>query len=107
MPRLSPSRAATTQPQIDMPRARHLAIGHAQLHDADGARTVTVNEAESALGWLARRKGRDGRPLIEPVQLLAGERLRADFTRAHMMPRRAPTGRCRCAGRGATVTSPT
>jgi hypothetical protein len=87
MPRLSPSRAATTQPQIDMPRARHLAIGHAQLHDADGARTVTVNEAESALGWLARRKGRDGRPLIEPVQLLAGERLRADFTRAHMMPR--------------------
>jgi hypothetical protein len=25
--------------------------------------------------------------LIEPVQLLAGERLRAEFTRAHLMPR--------------------
>ncbi len=46
-----------------------------------------VDEAESPLAWLARRKGRDGRALIEPVQLQAGERLRAEFTRAHMMPR--------------------
>jgi hypothetical protein len=38
-------------------------------------------------GWLAHRKGRDGRALIEPVQLLAGERLRAEFTRAGLMPR--------------------
>ena len=36
-----------------------------------------MDEAESPLAWLARRKGRDGRALIEPVQLLAGERLRA------------------------------
>ena len=43
--------------------------------------------AESPLAWLARRKARDGRALIEPVQLQAGERLRADFTRAQMMPR--------------------
>lgn len=84
MPRLSTSHAA---PVIDPSRAQHLAVAQAPLRDAEGARTVTVNEAESALGWLARRKGRDGRPLIEPVQLLAGERLRADFTRAHLMPR--------------------
>ncbi|MGD9766945.1 MAG: DUF6456 domain-containing protein [Pseudolabrys sp.] len=88
MPRLSPSRVTlAAQPHIDPSRARHLAVGEAQLRDAEGVRTVTINEAESALGWLARRKGRDGRPLIEPVQLLAGERLRADFTRAHLMPR--------------------
>jgi len=89
MPRLSASRAAAAvlQPDIETPRARHLAVARAQLRDAEGARSVTVNEAESALGWLARRRGRDGRPLIEPVQLLAGERLRADFTRAHLMPR--------------------
>ena len=43
--------------------------------------------SESPLAWLARRRGRDGRALIEPHQLQAGERLRADFTRAHMMPR--------------------
>ena len=52
-----------------------------------GFSDVTVDEAESPLVWLARRKGRDGRALIEPVQLLAGERLRAEFTRAHLMPR--------------------
>jgi hypothetical protein len=34
-------------------------------------------------GW----RGRDGRSLIEADQLQAGERLRADFTRAHLMPR--------------------
>jgi hypothetical protein len=35
---------------------------------------------------LARRNGRDGRALIEPIQLLVGERLRAEFTRAQLMP---------------------
>lgn len=48
---------------------------------------VVVNDAESPLAWLARRKGRDGRPMIEPAQFLAGERLRADFTFAQLMPR--------------------
>jgi hypothetical protein len=54
----------------------------------DGAPvSVTVNDNESPLAWLARRKGRDGRALITPTQFLAGERLRADFTRAQMTPR--------------------
>jgi len=48
---------------------------------------VTVDEAESPLAWLARRRGRNGRALIEPHQFQAGERLRADFTCAHLMPR--------------------
>ncbi|MBS7539347.1 DUF6456 domain-containing protein [Ancylobacter lacus] len=48
---------------------------------------VRTDAAESPLAWLARRRGRDGRPLIEPHQFLAGERLRADFTRGQMMPR--------------------
>ncbi len=58
-----------------------------QIRDETGFCDVTVDEAESPLAWLARRKGRDGRALIEPVQLLAGERLRAEFTRAQLMPR--------------------
>jgi hypothetical protein len=45
------------------------------------------NAAESPLVWLARRKGRDGEPLIAPEQLQAGEKLRVDFTFAQLMPR--------------------
>lgn len=48
---------------------------------------LQVDLGESPLGWLATRKGRDGAPLISPVQLLAGERLRLDFTRAGLSPR--------------------
>ncbi|MFG1419704.1 DUF6456 domain-containing protein [Xanthobacter sp. V0B-10] len=45
------------------------------------------NLSESPLTWLARRAGRDGRPLVDAAQLAAGERLRADFTRASLTPR--------------------
>ena len=72
---------------IDPFRAQHLELGRRQIRDETGFCDVTVDEAESPLAWLARRKGRDGRALIEPVQFLAGERLRAEFTSAHLMPR--------------------
>jgi hypothetical protein len=74
-------------PEIDRHRAKHLDLGRRQIEGPAGVATITFNESESPLAWLARRKGRDGRALIEPVQLLAGERLRADFTRAQLMPR--------------------
>lgn len=45
------------------------------------------NPAESPLVWLARRQGKDGRTLVDAAQLQAGERLRADFTRANLTPR--------------------
>ena len=80
-------RALANDAGIDPLRAQHLELGRRQIREETGFSDVTVDEAESPLAWLARRKGRDGRALIEPVQLLAGERLRADFTRAHMMPR--------------------
>ena len=59
---------------IDPLRAQHLDLGRRQIHGESGYHDVTVDEAESPLVWLARRKGRDGRALIEPVQLLAGVR---------------------------------
>ena len=42
---------------------------------------------ESPLAWLARRRDKDGRPLIEQVEFDAGERFRADFCFAQMAPR--------------------
>jgi hypothetical protein len=72
------------EPQIDRFRAQHLDVARRTI---DGVGAVTVDDAESPLIWLARRKGRDGRALIEPIQLMAGERLRSEFTRAQLMPR--------------------
>jgi hypothetical protein len=100
---------AAIRPQINAFRAQHLALTRSVLCDQDGARSVTVNEAESPLIWLARRSGRDGRPLIEPRQFQAGERLRADFTRANVMPRMgadwsSPIGRSGGGERGGQFT---
>jgi hypothetical protein len=81
------ARALASDLSVDPLRARHLDIGHRQIRDENGVSNVTVDEAESPLAWLVRRKGRDGRALIEPAQFLAGERLRAEFTRAQLMPR--------------------
>ncbi len=56
--------------------------------EVDGVRTVTnVNMGESPLAWLRQRNGRQGSPLIDDAQFSAGERLRFDFTRAHLSPR--------------------
>ena len=75
------------RPTINDFRARHLALAKRQIATALGQANVTVDESESPLAWLARRRGRDGRALIAAHQLQAGERLRADFTVAHLMPR--------------------
>jgi hypothetical protein len=72
---------------IDPFIAQHLVIDTRDIDGPDGAQNVAIDDSESPLAWLARRKGRDGVPLIAVHQLAAGERLRAEFTRAHMMPR--------------------
>jgi len=74
-------------PAIDCYRGQHLDLVERQIATELGRTNVTVDESESPLAWLAHRRGRNGRALIEPHQFQAGERLRADFTCAHMMPR--------------------
>ncbi len=74
-------------PDVGRLRAAHLSLRDQVVDTPTGARRVTVDDSESPLAWLARRRGRDGQALIAPHQLQAGERLRADFTRAQMMPR--------------------
>lgn len=68
-------------------RAQHLVLSQRQIVIDLGRVSVVVDEIESPISWLARRRGRDGRPLIEVHQLQSGERLRADFTRTLLMPR--------------------
>ena len=53
----------------------------------DGERqTVRRNLNESPLSKLRQHHGKDGRPWLSDAAFSAGERLRADFTRAHLMP---------------------
>lgn len=56
-------------------------VGEASASAAVGRRTVTVNLAESPLGWL-RSRG-----LVSQRQFDAGERLRLDWERAQLAPR--------------------
>lgn len=83
------ARAALVQndSKLDPFLGQHLALAHREVETAVGPVAVAVDDCESPLAWLARRKGKDGRALIEPVQFQAGERLRAEFTRAQLMPR--------------------
>lgn len=52
----------------------------------DGA-AVLINIAESPIGALARRRGKDGSPYLTPAEFQAGERLRSDYTRGQILPR--------------------
>jgi hypothetical protein len=53
----------------------------------DAAGIPDVDIAESPIGWLYRRRDKDGQPLISSAEFEAGERLRRDFSFAQMMPR--------------------
>jgi hypothetical protein len=67
--------------------AQHRAV-EATTVTVDGVEAEVLRDCEeSPLAWLARRKDKAGQPLIAPHQFTAGERLRADFTRANMTPR--------------------
>jgi Domain of unknown function (DUF6456) len=65
-----------------------------------------VNLSESPIGWLRRRRDKDGEPLISQAEFDAGERLRADFWFAQMTPRvtadwsSGPSGHARRAAPG-------
>lgn len=76
-------RRAETLGEIDGFRLQHGDVVRSAGAEAAGA---ARDHAESPLAWLARRRDRDGRAYLSPARLAAGERLRADYTLAEMMP---------------------
>lgn len=68
-------------------RAQHQERRRSVVAHADGRSIVEIDETESPLAWLRRRKGPDGKPIISERQFEAGDRLRLDFTLACMSPR--------------------
>jgi hypothetical protein len=81
------SRLRRSESDGDPFRQQHQMRTAAEREIGGVRRQVTVNEAESPLGWLRSRKDRNGKPLIGDAQFEAGERLRADYWFAHMSPR--------------------
>ncbi|MFP3944237.1 MAG: DUF6456 domain-containing protein [Alphaproteobacteria bacterium] len=70
---------------------------HAEQHRLMAVKTIApegramrealVNEGESPVGWLARRKGPGGKALLSAAACDAAEKLREDFTLARLTPR--------------------
>jgi hypothetical protein len=86
----------------DAYQRQHQAVAERAIEVEGVTRPALVNDAESPLSWLYRRKDRNGAARITAWQFQAGERLRADFESGHMGPRMtscwegaAPTGRRR------------
>ncbi len=79
------------------PTARGIAALRAALNEPTAEKATkptrpsssapAINDAESPLSWLRRRRDKDGKPLISEEQYTAGERLRADFWFAQMTPK--------------------
>jgi hypothetical protein len=100
-------RIALAAAGIDGYVGQHLTLSKGLVDTPQGRTGVLVDDGESPLAWLASRTGRDGRSLISPAQFRAGERLRADFTRAQMMPRTTSNWTSPLAGATGGVAHPT
>ncbi len=66
---------------------QHRVWGERVVVDAQGARRLRHNLAESPIAMLGRRRDKDGKPFLEADHVQAGERLREDFEAAQMGPR--------------------
>lgn len=67
--------------------SQHRATTAIEIEMNGVARVVEIDEAESPLAWLRKRRDKSGRPMIDDDAFVAGERFRADLTVAMMLPR--------------------
>ena len=84
--RLSPSAEQQLRKLKSNRAKRRLAVKRAPAQRPSQATTATRGRP-SPLASYARRRDRDGQPIISSIQCDAGERLAADFMRGQMMPR--------------------
>lgn len=75
---------------------------HMRITPATGE-APAVNHDESPLNWLRSRRGKAGTAYIDEAQFMAGERLRADFTRGQLMPRTTANWEAPMGGQGGAV----
>ncbi len=67
-------------------KAQHAELEYSVPPGGEGKHTVLINRSESPVGQLARRRDRFGKPLLQPFQVAAAERLRGDFERGRLQP---------------------
>lgn len=68
-------------------RAQHSRIIVEEIKVGKKSQKVRKNIGETPLGWLLRRKDRDGKPHISEAQFDAGEKLAMDYEYAGLLPR--------------------
>jgi hypothetical protein len=78
--------AATLSGHPQAYRLQHGAISAAPESLSGNAPGALIDDAESPLAWLHRRKSAGGVPMVDDAEFSAGERLRLDFTKGGMMP---------------------
>jgi hypothetical protein len=104
--RLSPTGAAWLRRALaggeDAFAAQHQERVTSVIGDDGETSTVVVNQDEGPLAWLRRRRDAGGKPMVDAAAFAAGERLRADFSRAQMMPRITANWTAAVGGRGRT-----
>lgn len=88
--RLTPEGQAAARREespVDPFQSQHRELDTATVDTAAGQHAALINISESPLGQLARRKTKAGKPFLNGSEFVAGERLRADYTRGQIMPR--------------------
>ena len=66
--------------------SQHILNSTKRIKDGGHIKPYRTNIGETPLGWLLKRKNKNGKPMISKDQFLAGERLREDFELSGMSP---------------------
>lgn len=98
LPRQEAFQDAAAVPVQEMPEAAPAGFDHAEQHrvwdereieapDGEGIRRMRINQAESPIRLLARRRTPEGTPFLSAGMVAAAERLREDYELSQLGPR--------------------